>query len=294
MKVSATQAPRIELEARLYLVSDKPWWDAIRDISRRIPRTESSRHTLGRATSWWHGMTVEAYATLGFQKGSVCWGVPLYGTMPAAATKHLLDVLTRGIASQTFGSYCMVEGAYIDHARNTIVHLALQCAAEDDNITHLFFQDQDVVVPEGTIEALMAHQKPVVGAVYFGRDRGNLPIAFDIEPFRRIEDIDLEGLNKVGGVGMGATLIELDVFRGMARHFNDAWFFSCRENAASVEDGTRRTGEDIWFAQRCSEMGIDIYLDGAASCGHIGTVEITAEHYKEARRWRQDQSSVVS
>lgn len=218
--------------------------------------------------------------------GRVALGIPLYGSIHALNVTHMLNHLAHGIAAQIYGTMSLVEGAYVDHARNTVVRNVLATAKSEgaQEVTHLFFMDQDVLVDETIVPALLELDRPVAAAVYFGRDEQHLPIAFDVEPFKRIREIDLDGLNKVGGVGMGATLIRLDVFRDMAEHFGDEWWYRCSE---SNEGEGRRTGEDIWFAHRCAELGIEIVLDGRLRCGHVGAVPITARHFLEAKAARE-------
>jgi hypothetical protein len=193
----------------------------------------------------------------------------------------LLNHLAWGLCSKTYGQLIFKARAYVDGARNMIVEEALETPAKDEvEITHLFFHDQDCVVPEGIVERLLAHDLPVVGAVYFGKDADALPVAFDFEPdFHRITSLDLEGLNKVDGIGMGATLISLEVFKEMAWHFGDRWWFRCTEPPENTPHTVRWTGEDVWFAKRCQAMGIQQYLDGGAQCGHITAHVTTAADF---------------
>lgn len=247
-------------------------------------------------------MTVNSDLTV-MPTGRVAWGVPLYASIPAPCVTHLLNHLAYAMSRRQYGVISLVEGAYVDHARNTIVRAALQAANADilegntDTVTHLFFQDQDVIVPEDVVPRLLAHNLPVVGAVYYGRDQGHLPVAFDLEPFRRIETFNYDGLNKVGGIGMGATLISLDLLRqirddgrwntGVFGETADGvpgdgntWWYRCTE---SNDTEGRRTGEDIWFANICRELGVPVFLDGAARCGHAGIQIITHDHYLAAQ-----------
>lgn len=219
--------------------------------------------------------------------GRVALGIPLYGSLHSVNVMYMLNHLAYGIASRVYGTLALIEGAYVDHARNTVVRNTLFASESDESdippLTHLFFHDQDVMVPEGTVEKLLSHDLPVVGAVYFGRDDQHLPIAFNVEPFRRLKDYDPTGIQQVDGIGMGATLINLDVFRMMKSQYEDEWYYRCTE---IVEGDGRRTGEDIWFAWRCRELGIPIYLDGSVPCGHTAIVPITARHYQEAKEYR--------
>lgn len=165
--------------------------------------------------------------------------------------------LTNGIAHSI--------GAYVDKARNTLVRKALE-----NESTHLLFVDQDMLVPQDALHYLLKHDAPVVGAHYVGKAHPYETVAFNFDPFRRVTlgDYDQDGVTEVGGVGMGCTLIDTSVFTQMIEKFGDELWFNI------VHD----TGEDVWFAQRCAEMGIPILLDAAIQCGHIGETIYTAGH----------------
>lgn len=214
--------------------------------------------------------------------GRVALGIPLYGCLHAFSVIHLLNHLAHAVAKGTYGVLSFVEGAYIDQARNTIVREVLKIAlTADPPLTHLFFLDQDVIVPPYTVERLLSHNLDVVGAVYFGKDSQHLPVAFQLEPFERLRQIFSDGLQPVDGIGMGATLINLDVFRKMKEHFQDEWWFRCTSSPEGNE--VSHTGEDIWFAQRCKTLGIPIYLDCSLQCEHISITRIGYQHYLDTK-----------
>ena len=211
-------------------------------------------------------------------------GLPVYGHLPGEGVAHLLDHVAQGVAQAMYGRLITMEGAYVDVARNKIVMEALE-DAEADGITHLFFHDQDVIVPNGVLLNLHKHDLPVVGGIYFGRDPAYTPVAFDLDPFERLSGFeDEDGLNKIGGIGMGATLIELDVFRRMREELPDltdsqgrTWWFRCQD----VEGQEPRSGEDVWFAMNCARLGIPIYVDASVRCKHLGTFSVGWDNWKK-------------
>lgn len=214
---------------------------------------------------------------------NIALGIPLYGNVYGISVMHLLNHVAYGVAEGRYGYLDFREGAYIDRAENEIVAGALK----DEGITHVFFHEQDVIVPEGVLPRLLSHDLPIVAAGTYGRDVEHKPVAFDIRPFKRLDELeDYDGLNKVGGVHLGATLIKRHVFEEMKEHFQDEWWFRCTEPQEGGEG--RRTGQDIWFAERCADLGIPIYLDAGADCGHAGvTVWTKEDHLVANRRWQR-------
>jgi hypothetical protein len=229
-------------------------------------------------------------------KTRVTVGIPGYGHVPSLCLLSFGSFTAHGVARGYIHHIGTSIGAYIDRARNDIVRQAL-----GNNSTHLIFIDQDMILPELALTRLLSHNKPCVGALYFGKDDLFTPVAFHLEdkekdiPFSRVYDLaddeavfkkawmpdSTEGdplkcvcekpddhLHKVGGTGMGCTLIQMGLFRKMKKFFGDEMWYSSKE-----------TGEDVHFAARCKEMGVDLYLDGFIQCGHIRDHIVTAQNY---------------
>jgi hypothetical protein len=225
------------------------------------------------------------------RKISVHVAVPTYGATPAICQLSFGSFIGAGVASGHIQHISEVEGAYIDRARNDLVRMAL-----NKDCSHVVFLDQDMIVPEGSLQRLLKHEVPVVGAIYFGKDDWATPVAFHLNPFARVYDpgdcpevptlaglpehiescfcgVSEDHLHRVGGTGMGCTLIDVTVFERMREHFKDELWFSSKE-----------TGEDVHFAIRCKEMGIDFLMDGFIQCGHVRNVIVTRAHFDFARQ----------
>ncbi len=208
-------------------------------------------------------------------------GVPTYGNSPAICQLSFGSFIGNGVAQGFIHHLGEVDGAYIDRARNDIVRQAL---ANDS--THLFFVDQDMIIPEGTLARLLAHKVPYVGGIYFGKDDWFTPVAFHVDPFYRVYEVDDlpmvrskatlpdgidscvcgkpdDHLHKVGGCGLGCTLISMRLFKKVS---------------------SKETGEDIHFAMRCKEVGVDRLMDGFVQCGHVRNQIVTRQHYDWAKQ----------
>lgn len=226
------------------------------------------------------------------EKIRITVGVPGYGHVPSLCLVSFGSFVAQGVGRGYINNIATSVGAYIDRGRNEIVKQALS-----NGSTHLMFVDQDMVLPDTAMLRLLSHNQAVSGGLYFGKDDLYTPVAFDFDPFRRVynleddpslyrpawrsdEDAELacacgktdDHIHRVGGVGMGCTLIKTSLFRRMKKHFGDELWFSSKE-----------CGEDVHFALRCKELGVPIYLDGFIQCGHVRDEMITVRHYQWAR-----------
>jgi transcriptional regulator with XRE-family HTH domain len=129
------------------------------------------------------------------------------------------------------------------------------------------------------IERILSHQKPLVGALYFGRNPGGkaqYAEAFESE----VEDLNTHrlvrpGLKPTRWVATGAMCIHRSVFQAMMdqapEKFPDIipskpdipWAFF-RRMAPGV-------GEDVSFCLRATACGIQPMVDTALICGHVGS-----------------------
>lgn len=164
---------------------------------------------------------------------------------------------------------------YIDTARNLLVTLAIDVPTEP---THIFWFDDDQVIPTDAIERLLAHDLPIVGGLYHQRVAPYRPVAYRATEGRAVELIDLPdnpaGLVEVDGMGLGCCLVRLPIYTAMWERFGDVRWHR-------VEDGV---GEDITFFQRVREMGIPIWLDCDLRVGHVTRQTIDTVHYESYRK----------
>lgn len=227
-------------------------------------------------------------------KTHVTIGVPAYGHIPSLCLVSFGSFVAHSVARGYAKHIATCVGAYIDRSRNDIVRQAL-----GNKSTHLMFVDQDMILPELALMRLLSHNKQVVGGLYFGKDDAFTPVAFELDPFKRVYDLteqlyvqahgwmpgegEWEALSctcgkpddhmhQIGGTGMGCTLIKTSLFRKMAKEYGDQNWFSSKE-----------CGEDVHFALRCKEMGVPFYLDGYIQCGHVRDQLVTAQHYVWAK-----------
>ena len=197
-------------------------------------------------------------------------GVPTYKIVQSAAMLSIvgtvLDLANHGVLAHFDGQADM----YITIARNQIASLAWKMYQES-KVTHLLFLDDDMLVPQGTVIALLKHDLDVVGAGYYGRNLK--PIVYDLDPFHYKSVLPRSGIHRVDGTGCGCLLIKCEVLDRMVKHYKHEWWF--QNNI--VEKGSGESvylGEDVFFFQLLKNMGIPAYLDCDHLCGHMGTAVV--------------------
>lgn len=209
-----------------------------------------------------------------------------YGYMPVRS--HADQMMFYGIncaRGLLKGSYAALVNYAVDQARNGLVEAFI-----NSDTTHLLWVDCDMRLPWGNtaedpdaLVHLIVANKDVVGATYFGHDDKATLVAWDsLEPPSRMADFDPNRLQKVAGIGMGCALVRMDVYRQMTAKYRDKLWYKC-----DVDKEGRYLGEDYWFARRCQELGIDIWMDGRIRCGHRGEDEATYEKWKRTNSKHQ-------
>jgi|SRR5690606_22793365 len=135
--------------------------------------------------------------------------------------------------------------------RNMTLRYAEQLISEGHDVTHIMWIDSDMAFPADTIQRLLAHDKPIVGAAYCGRHHPYLPI---YKPLPEGEEKTL--LRKVSRLPGGMMLVRYDVHQALGKF-------------CYYED----RGEDFDFCKRAIEAGHDVWLDAKLTneLGHVGT-----------------------
>ena len=161
--------------------------------------------------------------------------------------------------------------ARTDLARNELVNSFLETKA-----THILFLDSDQVFPPYTIDRLLSHKKPVVGCLYFHRQKPFRPHAYKWnwevltplgEPTITALEITAEdqGLLKVDAIGTGGLMVAREVF-GIVK---PPWF----------EYGGQWDSEDITFCRKLAEERIEIWCDTGCESGHLAEFVIGRQNY---------------
>lgn len=127
--------------------------------------------------------------------------------------------------------------------------------------THIWFLDTDMIVPEFTLDKLLAHRKMIVGCVYRKRLAPHTLVGTEVKPRREYGDC-----REMERLPTGCLLIDLAVFDDWPLNENDPWF----EFVGIAE------GEDYSFCRKAIERGHTVWCDIPLSMelGHLTTVAI--------------------
>lgn len=137
--------------------------------------------------------------------------------------------------------------------------------------THILWLDSDMRVPHDTIQVLLRHGLPVVGANYGRTNIPSIPTAYrddgDFTGPVYTRD-DSEGLEEVAHCGMGCLLTDIRVF-----DLIDLPYFDFE----AVRQGAKFRGEDVYFLGKLRERGVPVFIDHDLSkkVAHVGHFDWT-------------------
>jgi hypothetical protein len=177
--------------------------------------------------------------------------------------------------------------AFIDKSRNELTRQCIQLWGNHPPGVKVktMWLDDDMLWPPHIIKELIAHDKPVAGGLYFSRTKPYNCTAFNFvgEGLKKnsglvstvsnrdhlvspITKWPHNGTMEVDGLGLGATMIDLDLFKKMRDFYGDEKWFRCEEG-----------GEDVHFFARLNTMGYRALLDTSVKCGHMTTDVVDEE-----------------
>ena len=223
-------------------------------------------------------------------------GVPGFaGVVPRAQEDFAAFVYRCGRDNPAYDFYLkIVTKREQFRARNALVDLAMVNDCE-----YLFMLDDDMIVPPDLFARLVAHNKDVVGALYYQRGGAYHPVLMRqhgkkddligvefVQPFDTM--IREPGLYPIDIIGGGCMLIKTDVFRKLLPPY--FWV-----------DGI--VGTDVYLCHNLRKAGVEIFVDTSIELGHVGEESIvtsrTIPHYskvlgEEAERlWKDLQAFYV-
>lgn len=137
--------------------------------------------------------------------------------------------------------------------------------------THIFWVDADMKFPPDTLHRLLAHDLPFVGANCVRRMDPYTWTAQNADG-TEISSIGRRGVEKVGRLGFGITLMALACFEAIRPpFFNFEWIVDDEETGQG-----HYMGEDIFCCEKLAKAGIRPYVDHDLSMQikHIGDVEV--------------------
>ena len=192
-----------------------------------------------------------------------------------------------------------VDMMVIGKARNMLVETALTM-----NPDVLWFVDDDVILPENApILIDQALTLGVVSGVYYARRPPYTPqvyiLATEPEYEGRIvywPDFDLPktGMFERDAVGAGCLAIARPIFDRLTAYHGPLfeeqstkltvpWLQSLVAGLSPWFEFLDHKGEDMYFCERCKNMGQSIWVNADIQCGHISQQLITKDYFEYMR-----------
>lgn len=171
------------------------------------------------------------------------------------------------------------KGTLLPSQREDLVRQAI-----DLDMTHILWLDSDMRFPKNLLHKLLLHQQPIVALNYTTRRLPVAPVAVPLDETAG-ERLFLEpgqtGLVPVFSVGMGAMLVDLDVYKALP----EPWFI-----LGYSPDSGKFQSEDVYFCLQARQAGLDVLVDVGLSqeVSHIGEWEYRHEHALAFREAGQD------
>ena len=170
------------------------------------------------------------------------------------------------VLAKPVNSYCtFAHGQSPARNRNVIIKQAL-----DMDCTHIFFIDDDVVIPPDGLMKLLARDKDIVSGLYLMRNHPHYPIAFDFaEEDGKCRHLVLnnghqaDDLIEIVAAGLGCLLVKTDVFRAM----DGPWI-----RLGELESDM--WCDDLGFFKRAREANFQSWLDKSVLVGHHASATI--------------------
>ena len=204
------------------------------------------------------------------------WPRPVLGIPLERAISHADKVFYDFLAIVQQG-FPVIAASY---GRTDVVRNKFALHTLSADVTHLVMLDLDHKHPWDIVQRFMNWfiQDPslrVIGGLNFRRGEPYDPCAYikgDSGKYHPIAAWE-PGLNKVDIVGTGAIAIDRRVFE----QIEPPWF--AFDYSRVLDDNW--PGEDFWFCQRCTEAGIDIFVDTTLTSPHLIDAVVDANTFRE-------------
>ncbi len=187
-----------------------------------------------------------------------------FGHRLASMTLHLGMNGVKGADGKNRLERCALmvnHGAYLTIARES--HMV---KAKAEGFTHLLSLDDDMTFPVDCVERMLAHDKAVVTCNYRKKIQDRTEMICASLDGGMVDSANKTGLEKIAGMGMGITLIDVAKVAHVPRpYFEVLWDEDKQE--FDIEDGV--------FSLRLRNHDVDLWCDHDLSqeVGHVGEVE---------------------
>jgi len=220
---------------------------------------------------------------------------PTRNAIPAVAAASILRARLKYFdATGSMPAHLVVPGA--DENDSPVENrLRLLAWARREGATHIWWVDDDTVVPDDALVKLAAHNAPLVTGVVFRKlddDENHACIGWRRERLGGIPEYSdcwqWPDYFEVDVCGFGCFLTAMEVFdsiEGAGRPaFQWNWFLQVKQGDGFVNSLVTK-GEDVWFCIEARKRGYRIYCDSSVRCGHLDAE--TGRVYPSAAKWAE-------
>lgn len=153
------------------------------------------------------------------EKAKISIGLPHYGDFSGVWTTQMLQLVAALSKNHDVVEIIASGVMTADHNRNLIVGEFLKSDSE-----WLFWIDSDTLVPVGAVERMLAHHKPLVSGLYYGKNPPHPPIAYMVHngaftPLDKVMKWEKGEIVNVDSAGMGCMLTHRSVFEDIMKNF---------------------------------------------------------------------------
>ena len=194
-------------------------------------------------------------------------GIPGFDGVQAEAQESIMSMIFRAGRDLTDYDVALSIPTKREQfrARNHLVRMAI-----DNGCTWLLMLDDDMIVPANLLERLMAHDKDVVGALYYQRGGAYHPVImrrhenemgeFRGEFYSPVDPVIKQpGLHEVDIIGGGCMLFKVEVFDKIQEPY--FWWEAT-------------SGTDIQICSNLKKAGVEIWIDTSIELGHMGNKQV--------------------
>lgn len=182
-------------------------------------------------------------------------------------------------------------GFEVGQARNYLVQQALNMVTEHGHtVSHVFFVDDDVLIPRDALVNLLAHKRPIVSGLYYAKTAVPQPLVLiDDHGGGTVDLPEQPQLIECFAHGMGCTLIEIRVFRELLEQGKVDYeevpappgqpphrlpqFFKTTRDEHRIDQATGKPSivyetEDVFFLRKAASIGYKAAVDTGVFCWH--------------------------
>ena len=187
------------------------------------------------------------------------------GGHPKPEFTHSLAILTGQFGHAGIRHIiCFMTSSVIQANRQALADFVVQ----KTDCTHLLFIDDDMQFAPEAVKYLLGAAVPIVGVTYRKRQDAVKFTSLNENGDQVAVNEDSSGLEVVNLIGLGLTLVDVNVFKAMDRPYFD---FTWNPKMSDWD------GEDGYFLKKAAKCGFKTYvsLDASKYIDHIGSKAYT-------------------